>query len=208
MNEHPEIIFPPTVGTINRAPTDEKPLEQLTDEEFWHRAHERAHRGLVDVQPEHSREYLVCSCHSGRFLVPLTALYEVVLPPLQFTLLPGSPRWMLGLTAWRGETIAVIDLDAYLSADAPSQLAEATTSLPLSVSGSLNEGCLLIGTYSNIPVGLLVQACLLPISIQSEDVSLSSMPAVKGMYGDALVLDGAVLLADVMQQIGMAGRLS
>lgn len=29
-------------------------------------------------------------------------------------LLPATPQWMPGIVAWRGETIAVVDLDAYL----------------------------------------------------------------------------------------------
>jgi len=215
MNEHPEIFFPST---------DEKPLEQLTDEEFWDRAREQVQRGpvAVDVQPEHSREYLECHCRRGRFLIPLAAVYEVVPSPQQFTLLPAAPGWMLGLTAWHGEAMAVIDLDAYLSSAATTQLTDSPhvegqfidmdLEVPASPRPSLVDaatGYLLIGDHSDMPVGLLVPAVGPVISIQAEllDASPADTPAVKGMYGEAFVLDVAVLLADVVRQIGMVGGL-
>src|SRR5438876_7854625 len=99
-------------------------LEQLSDEEFWRYARKlastinRARTGVIHHAPT---EHLVCKLSRGYCLVPLTALYEVVQPPqgrhktYPYTLLPAVPQWMLGLVAWRGETIAVIDLDAYLT---------------------------------------------------------------------------------------------
>ena len=213
MNEHPTIIFTshwratetassPIVGAQGGSLTTQpgQNLAQLSDEEFWAYARKLAHQVPAAAQPE---ECVTCKLSRGDCLIPLTALYEVVRPPHQLALLPAIPEWMPGIVAWRGETIAVIDLDAYLSgypADLP------------------DEGILLVANYAGLPVGLLVPTIGQTTPLQSEE-PIPSMDVinqdhswylptraalVKSKQGEALVLDVPLLLADVVQQIETA----
>jgi hypothetical protein len=88
-------------------------IESLSDEEFWRYARELALLTPTETLPP---EYLKCELSGGHRLIPMTSLYEVVPPPHRFALLPAIPAWMRGVFAWHTETIAVVDLDAYLSA--------------------------------------------------------------------------------------------
>lgn len=164
-------------------------LEQLSDAEFWNYAREQAYRTPSVSQAE---EYLQCELGSVRCLFPLTSLYEVVLPPHRFTRLPATPTWMPGIVAWHGETIAGIDLLAYLSGSA----------------SNTSDGTLLIAHSKDLVMGLLVPAIGLTIPIEEmqpeDDGNFLSVRAevVRGMYEDAFILDVPVLFADVVQQIG------
>ena len=171
-------------------------LEQLSDEEFWNYARELAG---ITYQASQDQEYLECELASGPCLIPLGALDEVVPPPHRLTLLPAVPNWMCGIIAWRSETIAVIDLDAYLSG----------TSDMLK---SSSEGSLLVTNAGNMPIGLLVptMGATTPISLDQLTTPTQAfawyMPgrakAIKGVYAETLVLDVDALVADVVQQIG------
>jgi chemotaxis signal transduction protein len=206
MNEHPTIISTshwraketassPIVGAQGASLTTQpgQNLAQLSDEEFWAYARKLAHQVPAAAQPE---ECVTCKLSRGDCLIPLTALYEVVRPPHQLALLPAIPEWMPGIVAWRGETIAVIDLDAYLSgypADLP------------------DESILLVVNYAGLPVGLLVPTIGQTTPLQSGGVYqlpswyLSSRAEfVKGMQGEAPVLDLPLLLAHAVQQIETA----
>ncbi len=206
MNEHPTIISTshwratetassPIVGAQRGSLTTQpgQNLAQLSDEEFWAYARKLAHQVPAAAQPE---ECVTCKLSRGDCLIPLTAHYEVVRPPHQLALLPAIPEWMPGIVAWRGETIAVIDLDAYLSgypADLP------------------DEGILLVANYDGLPVGLLVPTIGQTTPLQSGGVYqlpswyLSSRAEfVKGMQGGAPVLDLPLLLAHAVQQIETA----
>jgi len=205
MNELPAIISTshlraaetassPVVGVQGGSQVTEpgQNLEQLSDEEFWDYARQLA-RQVPAAQPE---EYVTCKLSKGDCLIPLTTLYEVVGPPPRLALLPAIPEWMPGVAAWRGETIAVIDLDAYLSgypAERP------------------HEAMLLVANYAGLPVGLLVPTIGQTTPLQSGGVYqlpswyLSSRAAfVKGLQGEALVLDLPLLLAHAVQQIETA----
>jgi chemotaxis signal transduction protein len=172
-------------------------LEQLSDEEFWIYARELAG---ITYQAQQCQEYLECELASGPCLIPLTALDEVVPPPHQLSLLPATPDWMCGILAWRSETIAVIDLDAYLSGS--SHIREPSC-----------EGTLLVIDARNVPVGLLVPAVGATTPIQLDQLTTPTQAfawyipgrakAIKGVYAETLVLDLAALLTDVVQQIGM-----
>jgi chemotaxis signal transduction protein len=206
MNEHPTIISTshwratetacsPVVGAQGGNLTTQpgQNLAQLSDEEFWDYARKLAHQMPAASQPE---ECVTCKLSRGDCLIPLTALYEVVRPPHQLALLPAIPEWMPGIVAWRGETIAVIDLDAYLSgypADLP------------------DESILLVANYAGLPVGLLVPTIGQTTPLQSGGAYqlpswyLSSRAAfVKGLQGEAPVLDLPLLLAHAVQQIETA----
>ena len=206
MNEHPTIISTshwratesassPIVGVQGGSLTTQpgQNLAQLSDEEFWDYARKLAHQMPAAAQPE---ECVTCKLSRGDCLIPLTALYEVVRPPHQLALLPAIPEWMPGIVAWRGETIAVIDLDAYLSgypADLP------------------DEGILLVANYDGLPVGLLVPTIGQTTPLQSGGVYqlpswylFSRAAFVKGLQGEAPVLDLPLLLAHAVQQIETA----
>ena len=213
MNELPAIISTshlraaetagsPVVGVQGGSQVTEpgQNLEQLSDEEFWDYARQLARQVPAAAQPE---EYVTCKLSKGDCLIPLTTLYEVVGSPYRLALLPAIPEWMPGVVAWRGETIAVIDLDAYLSgypAERP------------------HEAMLLVANYAGLPVGLLVPAMGQTMPLQSEEL-IPSMDAInqehswylptraalmKSKQGEALVLDVPLLLADVVQQIETA----
>jgi chemotaxis signal transduction protein len=145
-------------------------LEQLSDEEFWQYARELAYKTATSSQPE---GYVECILSRERYLISLSALYEVILPPHRFALLPAMPPWMIGVVAWRGETIAVIDLEAYLAGSSEHLL---------------HEGILLIANHGGLPLGLVVPSIGQPPPLETE----------------ALVLDLAALLTDIVQQIGTA----
>ena len=206
MNEHPTIISTSHWGATETASSPvvgaqwgslttqpEQNLAQLSDEEFWDYARKLAQQLPAAVGSE---ECVMCRLSRGECLIPLTALYEVVRPPHRLALLPAIPEWMPGVIAWRGETIAVIDLDAYLSGYAAD--------LP-------EEGLLLVANYAGLPVGLFVHTIGQATPLQSGGVNqlpswyLSSRAAfVKDMRGEAPVLDLPLLLADVVQQIETA----
>src|SRR5205823_8477882 len=102
------------VGTPGGNPNTQpgQKLGKVSEEGFWVYGRKLGHQVPAAAQPE---ECVTCKLSRGDCLIPLTALYEVVRPPHQLALLPAIPEWMPGIVAWRGETIAVIDLDAYLS---------------------------------------------------------------------------------------------
>ena len=175
-------------------------LEQMADEEFWNYA-----RSQADLVPQissrestYQNEHLECELGRGNCLIPLKAIIEVLPPPHMLTLLPLVPMWMRGLVAWRGEAIAMIDLDMYLYGEKSSRL----------------EGMLLVANYGGIKVGLLVPDIGFTTTVQFEQVNVPEGPAVfytpmragviSGVYAEKLVLDVAALLPDVVQQIGMA----
>lgn len=87
-------------------------LEQLSNDDFWRLAVDTAQAAPAAQVP--TDDYLECVLTHGRCLLPLIVLREIVSPPYSFSRFPATPAWMIGIGAWRGETIAVIDLDAYL----------------------------------------------------------------------------------------------
>lgn len=156
-------------------------LGLLNDEAFWDYARELASQSETAVYPE---EYLECLLRQGTCLIALKSLYDVVLPPHRLALLPATPPWMAGIVAWRGEAIAVIDLEAYL---ADVELAR--------------EGTLLIANYEGLPVGLLVSSVgMIRQNLSGGEQSASSDEAPN----DPLVLDILPMLADALREIGTA----
>lgn len=162
-------------------------LALLSDEAFWGYARELASQSDTVAYPE---EYLECLLRQGPRFIALKSLYDVVLPPHRLALLPATPRWMAGIVAWRGEAIAVIDLDAYL---ADVEL--------------VHDGILLIANYEGLPVGLLVPS----VGMIRQNLSEGEQSTFKGAasdeaLNDALVLDLLPILADALRQIGTAKR--
>jgi chemotaxis signal transduction protein len=175
-------------------------LEQMSDDDFWNYARERA--GIVSSVASSKEgsldQYLECELSRGNCLIPLKSTVEVVPPPHRFARLPINPHWMPGLVAWRGEIIAVIDLDMYL----------------YGMDVSPAEAMLLVTEHNELVVGLLVPGIGLTTTIQFEQMAPSTGPSMlytptragvaKGVYAEAPVLDVPALLTDVVQQIGMA----
>ena len=169
-------------------------LEGLSDQDFWRYATE-----LASATPTAKLEigqYLECELEQKRCILPLAALREVVPPPHQITLLPSIPAWMPGITAWRGETIATVDLDAYLT-QCPTRLR--------------SDYVLLIIQQDEITLGLFVAAVrsiptLDPGQFCPPEQAIARYPhlsvvAILGIYADALVLDTRIILTDMVQRI-------
>lgn len=202
------------------SPLDAFPAQRLgnmSEEEFWAFAREQAGGDLVSPSPQNAQtgQYLECVLRQGTCLLLLAAIEEVLPSPARYTLLPAMPRWMPGLTAWRGEVMAVINLEAYLSGiDLPS-----------------TGGLLLCTHHAELALGLFLPAIGPSIALDSESDSTSEAqegrpqgspprvhptPAptmitktgviVKGFVEDVPVLDVDGLLADVVRQIGMVAR--
>jgi len=85
-------------------------LERMDDAAFWDYARQRA---LAAPEQPAQAEYLECKLSGGVCLIPLGDLAEVLSPPYRLARLPGMPAWMAGILAWRGETVAVVNLDCY-----------------------------------------------------------------------------------------------
>jgi len=171
----------------------------MSEEEFWEYARQRAH--AIPELPSRA-EYLECKLDRGSCLVALRDLAEVLPPPHRLARLPGMPAWMAGIMAWRGETIAVVSLDAYLWSAHASSLPRAT------------DGMLLVTHTANRTLGLLVAALGFTTTVEYEKISASPGSAdrgngeetgiVEGMYADVPILNMSALLTDLVQQIGMA----
>jgi len=106
MDTHPLNAFITDSNPYTRFP------EQLSNEEFWNLAAQRA-RSAPTIQVG-ANELLLCTLGHGYCILPLKMLSEILTPPHYFSFFPVPPLWMPGVSAWRGEIIAVVDMDAYL----------------------------------------------------------------------------------------------
>lgn len=174
-------------------------LECMSEEEFWEVARQRAH--AIPELPSRA-EYLECTLERGSCLIALRDLAEVLQPPHRLARLPGMPAWMVGIMAWRGETIAVVSLDTSLWFACPPSLPRVL------------DGTLLVAHAGNRTLGLLVPALGFTTTIEYEKISAPSglldltsggrTGIVEGMYADVPILNMSALLTDLVQQIGMA----
>ncbi len=161
----------------------------MSEEEFWNFVHERAKSisGIPVEREDRSHQYLECRLSCGTFLIPLHALCEVLAAPRHFALLPNIPGWMLGIMVWRGQEIAVVDLDAYLC--------DTTSRAGISPS----NGTLLVASdahHADLTVGLFVHLIGMIDNQVYDKHNIPSSP----------IIDMSVLLADVAQQIGIAAH--
>jgi chemotaxis signal transduction protein len=173
-------------------------LERMSDEEFWSYARQRAHAA---PGPASHAEYVDCRLSGSSCLVPLHDLAEVVSPPYRLARLPGMPAWMAGIMAWRGETIAVVNLNLYF-------FSPQSADLPL-----MNNGALLIVHAVGHALGLLVPSLGVTMAVKPEEIAPLLSPhgllaqeagIFEGMYADRPILNISALLASLVQQIGMA----
>jgi chemotaxis signal transduction protein len=202
MNERPVPSTPLLQGTHARY------LEQLSDQEFWRHAADlaTAQSGVTPV----TEEYLICpwqleadyaskQAHNqmpAKVLVSLAHLREIVMAPAHFTYLPASPYWMIGIMAWRGESIAVIDLDAYLSRQ-QKQL-------------HINKFVLIaqdkditLGLYTTIAstINAFPPDQVQPLDQQMAQAQSHYADAISGIYADAFVLYLPTLLKTMVKQL-------
>lgn len=175
-------------------------LEQLSDQEFWQYASDLARTQPLFAGP--SQEYLLCELEHGQCFLPLAGLREVIPPPHAFTLLPTSPSWMHGIVAWHGETIAVVDLDAYLF----QQPMQATPDGLFLVAQVEEVGDVILGLYvkSVRSITAFETAAVIQAQTDTSPYPHACLGAIKGTYADAPVLDIAVILTDIVQHIKMA----
>jgi chemotaxis signal transduction protein len=175
-------------------------IDLLTEEEFWNYARVLAQQIPAPLSASF-QEYLICELSQEAYVFPLSALNEVVPAPHRFARLPSMPSWMPGLVAWRGQTIAVVDLDAYLSGHS---IAYPT------------EGTLLVTNYSDRTLGLLVPTIgqmatterpQLPRAEASEEAqapTTASESVLGDTDGERTVFDLAAFFSDVIEKIEVA----
>src|SRR5579883_695817 len=136
-------------------------LERMSDEEFWNYARQRAY---VAPEPPSHAEYVDCRLSGSSCLIPLNDLAEVVPPPYRLARLPGMPEWMAGIMAWRGETIAVVNLDLYFFSPHHANLSPTSNS------------ALLIVHAAGHALGLLVPALGLTMAVKREEITPLASP--------------------------------
>lgn len=174
-------------------------FERMSDEEFWNYARQRA--SAVPELPPHS-EYLECKLSSNGCLIALRDLAEVLPPPHRLARLPGMPVWMAGIIAWRGETVAVADIDCYLLGSNRGSNAQT------------KEGMLLMATSQDLILGLLVPALGFTSTIAPEQITAFVTPSasapsedtdiVEGIYANLPILNISALVTRLVQQIRTA----
>jgi chemotaxis signal transduction protein len=169
-------------------------LEQMSDEEFWNYARQRASVASRISFPEQDDQdqYLECKLSSGYCLLPLRAIIEVVPPPHRFARLPSTPGWMCGIAAWHGETIAVIDLDLYLSG----------------TGNSSPDAMLLVASHAELTIGLLVPGVGQTTTVQLEQMmpATTQEDVMRGIYDGRTVLDAPALLSGVVLDLLPTGN--
>src|SRR6266700_582842 len=138
MDTHPLNAFISDNSPYTRFP------EQLSNEEFWNLAAQRA-RSVPTIQAG-ANESLLCTLGHGYCILPLKMLSEILTPPHYFSFFPVPPLWMPGVSAWRGEIIAVVDMDAYLFFNPPVS------------PGGHEEGMLLVAQHDDLKLGLFVSS--------------------------------------------------
>lgn len=183
-------------------------LEKMDDEEFW--AYAAAYAQKVPAEQTTNNNFLVCDLHIFGCLLDLATLRVVVPSPSRVSLLPMAPSWMLGVTAWSGIPLAVVDLCTYLfgrdykTSQAPSMLLVVQDNDIL-----LGFSAPVIGMSTNVNISLFRS----PDQLETEYVPPCA-GAIKGLFMDgvvigmddnkiSLVLDVPVILADMVQQLRM-----
>lgn len=176
-------------------------LDRMSDEEFWRVARSEAHQTPAIPSDEHTHagQYLECVLPRGSYLLPLATIEEIIPPPSRPTLLPAIPLWMSGATSWRGEILAVVNLDAYLHDDESKEHIHTA------------NGLLLLARHPDLLIGLHVPALGRTLTIESDGIlplpnAPGSPKTLVGVAGELPVLDIDALLADVVQRIKTEAR--
>jgi chemotaxis signal transduction protein len=181
-------------------------LEQLSDQEFWNYAQSLASQ--QNAPPTKSEEALECQTEQGHYLLPLQALREVISAPHKLTLLPLCPAWMLGITAWRGHVVPVVDLASYFIVHQMSALDTTSTTQR---AYPLANSVLLILDDANSLLGIQVAVIGSTITLEQRQlVSPEQAPSwyprrlltmLLGVYNGSVILNPPVLIAERMRRI-------
>src|SRR5882724_13553733 len=107
MHEQPDFSSATTSGNFAQF------LAELDNAAFWTYAAHLSHPPTIPTSTQ-DPELLLCTLEDISCLLPLLHLREILSAPHQYTSLPLTPQWMLGIIAWQGETIPFLDLSAYL----------------------------------------------------------------------------------------------
>jgi len=152
-------------------------LEQLTDEAFWEFAATCARS--PSSQQVQTEEYVICRIGGNvECLVALAELHAVVPAPSRFSLLPAAPAWMLGITAWIGKLLAVVDLGAYLTQSPASHSPYSTILLVRYEQHLLGFATSITGTLAHLDAAHIVQ-----LPEQADGSFFTPCPgAFKGIY--------------------------
>lgn len=90
--------------------SSESPFELLQAQERRATAHKRATSESSNVEEWTG---LLCRIGSDQVLVPMSMLTEIV-PPPEFTGIPGTHAWVRGLANLHGSLVTVVDLQGFL----------------------------------------------------------------------------------------------
>ncbi len=184
-------------------------LEQMNDQEFWDYAQSLATQ--QNAPPTSSEDALECQTEQGRYLLPLRALREVVSPPHKLTLLPLCPPWMLGITAWRGHVIPVVDLASYFITHKTDELDTTRHTHPSS------NSMLLILDDTNSLLGILIAGVGSIITLEQTQLAPAEQApswypqrlttTLLGVYNGSAILNPPVLIAELIQHIKASAAL-
>jgi chemotaxis signal transduction protein len=176
-------------------------LVQMSDEEFWDYARQRASAIPASLS---CAEYLECQLQGENCLIALDNLAEVLPPPHRLARLPEMPVWMAGIMSWRGEVIAVVNLDRYLFASETHDYAWET------------NGMLMVVGKSGQLLGLLVPALGFTSTIEFEQIQPQQTPTgfaiqdeagiVEGCYSNQPIVNISSLLTRLVREIGTAAE--
>jgi len=190
-------------------------LEKLSNDEFWnhartlasHSAHPMQTFTPVTYPPDSTLICATCSLRDTCCVLPFTIIREILPVSQHITRLPDVPPWMIGILSWRGETIAAIDLCAYLTQKI-LPLPQERVTLIVQHEGMFLAFCIL--SFDATPTAIDISR-VVPVSLPSIDESEESPPAHVGIVGvwepgdtaqeKPLVLNIPLLFKDIIQHI-------
>lgn len=169
-------------------------LEQISDQEFWQHAKKLAQTPFVS--PVKADEYLECELLPERAIIPLAALQEVIPTSQHLAQLPTSPFWMLGVTAWRGQTIAVIDLSAYFAQERVQAQRDQVLLIAQAAGITLGLTASIRGTHTSIP-----EEEIQPFNPKTSAKADTLVEVIQGTYAGTFILNIPSLLTTLVQRL-------
>ena len=191
-------------------------LESMSNDDFWKHAKALAAHSTRPMQeslppialPATTLTFVTCLLRDGAScILPFNIIREILPISQHITRLPDVPPWMIGILSWRGETMAAIDLCAYITQkELPHPRERITlitryenTWLALCVPG-------INGTPTEVDLGQVI-AFSPPLISDNEDAT-SALRGVDGTleieditHQKPLVPDISLLFKDIMQRI-------
>ncbi len=183
---------------------DAKPyfLAALGDDAFWDYAHELASA----AQPTSDRqdEYLLCRIGEQYGLLALSFLREVYPTTASYAFLPSTPSWMIGLTAWRGTVVPVIDLAAYMGKESQVSWVLPRTAHMLFIAHY--HATLLAFSVASAETSIALEPQRMHATHRTQNhIASERLDMLQGIYVcdeiEAWVFDMAKIFTDIVQQI-------